>query len=135
MTDQPSHGKRILAWSGIVFGLIVAALSGTILVLEGRLFPTLGMLAFALALVVDRAMYLRGVFTARKEWPTWNRVWSATNLFMMGSMTLSLFFQNKVYRTALLAEAGALALTIGMLFLALLMSGASWRGEPGPRQS
>jgi|GEM_PF-2653751 len=135
MSSDISRGKRFLAWAGIVFGLILAALAGTILVLDGRLFRTLGMLAFSLALVVDRAMYLRGAFTARQQLPIWNRIWIAANLLMMASVMFNLFWQNGVNRTALLTGAGAIVLSMGMLLLAILMSGASWSGETRPRRS
>jgi len=93
------------------------------------------MLAFSLALVVDRAMYLRGAFTARQQLPIWNRIWIAANLLMMASVMFNLFWQNGVNRTALLTGAGAIVLSMGMLLLAILMSGASWSGETRPRRS
>ncbi len=134
MSSDISRGKRFLAWSGIVFGLLVSALAGTILVLEGTRFPTLGMLAFALALVIDRALYLRGAFTTRQQLPIWNRIWIAANLLLAGSVMFNLFWQNEVNRTAVLAGAVAIVLSMGMLLLAILMSGASWSGEAGPRR-
>ncbi len=135
MSSEISRGKWFLAWAGIVFGLVVASLTGTILVLDGKVFPTLGMLAFSLALLIDRAMYLRGAFTARQQLPTWNRIWFGANLLLAGSVVFNLFWQNEVNRTAVLAGVAAIVLSMGMLLLAILMSGASWSGESGPRRS
>lgn len=135
MSYELTRGKRLLAWGGIAFGLVVASLSGTILMLDGKVFPTLGMLAFSLVLVIDRAMYLRGVFKARQQLPAWNRVWIAANLLMMGSVMFNLFVQNDVNGRALLTGAGAIVLSMVVLLLAILMSGASWNGETGPRRS
>jgi hypothetical protein len=135
MSNEISRGKRIFAWGGVAFGIVVASLAGAILVLDGTMFPTLSMLAFALVLVIDRAMYLRGAFTVRNQLPTWNRIWFAANLLIMSSVTLNLFLQSTVYRTALLVEAGALVLTMVAVHLAILMSGTSWSGVTGPRRS
>jgi hypothetical protein len=135
MSSDLSRGKRLLAWSGITFGVVTALLAGTILILDGKVFPALGMLVFSLVLVIDRAMYLRGVFTARWQLPVWNRVWIAANLLLMGSVMFNLFVQNDVNGRALLAGAGAIALSMVVLLLAILMSGASWNGETGPKRS
>lgn len=139
--DSPPHathitpGKRALAWGVLLFGSLGAVLAATIIVVDGKWLPSAALFAFCVTLVIDRALYLRGVYSQRHQLPAWNGIYIVANLLMTGSLFLNFALDKHRGGLGLLAAAGAVGLSLLVLLLAILMSGASWRSASSTRRS
>jgi hypothetical protein len=133
-----THWQRALAWVGIVGGALLVTAVIAVAILEGIRYQilTIATLLFGIILIADGVLQLREKAAFRNS-RAWLRIRIAANLFFIGASLSNMWLTSSDPHmgTAGLALIAAFVLTMGMFFLVMLLSGASWRGETGPRRS
>jgi hypothetical protein len=130
-------GQRWLAWGSIVGGGLLVAAAVALVMLMGIRYELrlIAALLFGVVLVADGVLLLRRKFAIRNS-----RAWQTTsicaNLVFMGATLINAWWSSTDLRfgRAGIAIVAAFLLTMGMFFLVMLLSGASWRGEMRPRR-
>lgn len=122
MSEQLSSRKRFFAWCGIVAGAAIAVSGAFILVAGQQWFSPFANMLFGIVLLTDCVLRLRGPVEDRGK-VLRRRAWAATYLLWVASMLWSRW-QDPIFTQALLVGIAMMGLTMGMLYLALLVSGA-----------
>ena len=119
-------------------GVLLVTAVIAVAILEGIRYQilTIATLLFGIILIADGVLQLRQKDAFRNS-RAWLRTWICANLAFIGASLSNAWLSGNSDRMGVagLALIAAFVLTMGMFFLVMLLSGASWRGETGPRRS